>query len=219
MYGGFSDDVEPEHYRTYSCSPAKFSQGDKERKHQWQQILIEILKTPPRPLLTGNFYKPSIAAVNGPAVGEGLTISLCCDIRIASENAKFGYLYVLRGIVGNAASAMILPQIVGLSRALEMMYSGEMVDATEAEKIGLVSKVIARENLSAEADAMARTIAAKGPIALTYAKEAINKGLDLTLDQGLRLEGDLYFLLHTTSDRQEGITAFREKRPPQISGK
>ncbi|GAH53811.1 unnamed protein product, partial [marine sediment metagenome] len=101
---------------------------------------------------------------------------------------------------------------------LELILTAETITAEEAFEIGLVSKVVDRANLAAEAEVLAKTIAAKGPIALRFIKEAVNKGLDLTLDQGLRLEADLYFLLHTTADRTEGITAFLKKRPPQFKG-
>jgi len=111
-----------------------------------------------------------------------------------------------------------LSRIVGKGKALELIITAETIDAEEALKIGLVSRVTAREELAAEAETVAKTMASKGPIALRYAKEAVNKGLDLTLEQGLRLEADLYFLLHTTEDRTEGIRAFLERRPPQFKG-
>ena len=111
-----------------------------------------------------------------------------------------------------------LPRIVGKSKALELILSAETINAEEAFEIGLVNKVVAQENLASEVDALASTIAGKGPIALRYIKEAVNKGLDLTLEQGLRLEADLYFLLHTTADRTEGIKTFLQKNPPQFKG-
>ncbi len=111
-----------------------------------------------------------------------------------------------------------LPRIVGRGKALELILSAETISAEEAFEIGLVNKVIAGKNLLAEAEAMAKTIAGMAPIALKYVKEAVNKGLDLTLEQGIRLESDLYFLLHTTADRTEGITAFLQKRPPRFKG-
>jgi len=111
-----------------------------------------------------------------------------------------------------------LPRIIGRSKALELLLTAETISAEEALEIGLVSKVVPPEKLAGEVGALAENIAAKGPLALRYIKEAVNKGLDMTLEQGLRLEADLYFLLHTTEDRTGGIKAFREKRTPRFKG-
>ena len=111
-----------------------------------------------------------------------------------------------------------LPRIVGRGKALELVLTAETIGAEEALEIGLVSQVVPQQNLASEAESLARTIASKAPIALRYIKEAVNKGMDLTLEQGLRLEADLYFLLHTTADRTEGIKAFLGKRPPEFKG-
>lgn len=105
---------------------------------------------------------------------------------------------------------------MGRTKALELVLTSGTINAEEALEIGLVNKIVSPETLASEVDATAQTIATKGPVALRYVKEAVNKGLDLTLEQGLRLEADLYFLLHTTADRTEGIRAFLEKRPPQF---
>jgi enoyl-CoA hydratase/carnithine racemase len=101
---------------------------------------------------------------------------------------------------------------------MEMLFTAELIPAEEAENIGLVARVVPPASLAAEADTVARTMAGKAPLALKYLKEAVNKGVELTLDQGLRLEADLYFLLHTTDDRTEGIRAFQQKRPPSFRG-
>ena len=111
-----------------------------------------------------------------------------------------------------------LPRIVGRGKALEMILTADPIEAQEAYRIGLIHKVVHQKDLTATTEELARKMSTRGPIALRYAKEAINKGLDLTLEQGLRLEGDLYFLLQTTEDRVEGITAFREKRPAHFKG-
>jgi len=162
--------------------------------------------------------RPVIAAINGDAVGQGLELALSCDIRLASDRARFGFPQVAQGLIPCDGGTQRLPRIVGRGKALELIFTAETITAREALEIGLVSKVVDGASLAVEAEALAKTIAAKGPIALRFIKEAVNKGLDLTLEQGLRLEADLYFLLHTTADRTEGITAFLEKRPPQFKG-
>ena len=163
--------------------------------------------------------RPVIAAINGDALGQGLELALSCDIRVASHRARFGFPQVALGLIPMDGGTQRLPRLVGKGKALELILTAETINAEEAFEIGLVSKVVTGENLASEAEAVARTIASKGPIALRYAKEAINKGLDLTLEQGLRLESDLYFILQTTSDRTEGVKAFLEKRPPQFKGR
>ncbi len=162
--------------------------------------------------------RPVIAAINGDALGQGLELALSCDVRLASNRARFGFPEVGMGLIPMDGGTQRLPRIVGRGKALELVLTAETVDAEEALEIGLVSKMVAPENLASEIDAMAQTIAAKGPVALRYAKEAVNKGLDLTLEQGIRLEADLYLLLHTTTDRTEGVTAFLQKRSPQFKG-
>ena len=162
--------------------------------------------------------QPVIAAINGAALGQGLELALSCDIRLASDKAKFSLTQVAEGFIPMDGGTQRLPRIVGKGRALELILTAEIINADEALAIGLVNKVVAKEELAAEAEAMAKAMTTKGPIALRYAKEAVNKGLDLTLEQGLRLEDDLYLLLHTTGDRTEGIRAFLEKRPSQFKG-
>ncbi len=162
--------------------------------------------------------QPVIAAVNGDAIGHGLELALSCDIRLASAGARFGFPEVASGLIPMGGGTQRLPRIVGRGKALELILTADSISAEEAFRIGLVSQVVPQENLTAEVEALAQSIATKAPIALRYIKEAVNKGMDLTLEQGLRLEADLYFLLHTTADRTEGIKAFLEKRPPQFKG-
>ena len=161
---------------------------------------------------------PVVAAINGDARGEGLELALSCDIRIAAEPAQFGLTQVAQGYIPRDGGTQRLPRIVGRTRAMEMILTGQVIDAQEALRIGLVNKVLPQDRLIPEVEQLAMGIAGKAPIAARYAKEAINKGLDLTLEQGLRIEADIYFLLQTTQDRIEGITAFREKRSPQFRG-
>jgi enoyl-CoA hydratase len=163
--------------------------------------------------------KPVIAAINGDALGQGLELALGCDIRLSSDKAKFGFPEVAHGLIPSDGGTQRLPRIVGRGKALELVLTAEVITAEEALRIGLVSKIVKGTNLAAETDALAQAMAAKAPIALRFIKEAINKGLDLTLEQGLRLEADLYFLIHTTADRTEGIAAFLKKRPPKFKGK
>jgi enoyl-CoA hydratase len=162
--------------------------------------------------------KPVIAAINGDALGQGLELALGCDIRLTSDKAKFGFPQVARGLIPFDGGTQRLPRIIDRGKALELILTAETISAEEALRIGLVSKLVSGANLAAETEALAKTIAAAAPLALRYIKEAVNKGLDLTLEQGLRLEADLYFLIHTTADRTEGITAFLKKKPPKFKG-
>jgi enoyl-CoA hydratase len=162
--------------------------------------------------------RPVIAAVNGDALGQGAELALSCDIRLASQRARFGFSQVASGLIPVDGGTQRLPRIVGKGKALELILTADAISAGEALEIGLVSAVFPQEKLAAEAETLARTMASKGPVALRFAKEAVNKGLDLTLEQGLRLEADLYFLLHTTADRTEGIKSFLEKRTPEFKG-
>lgn len=162
--------------------------------------------------------QPVIAAINGDALGQGLELALSCDIRLASQQARFGLNQLARGLIPSDGGTQRLPRIVGKGKALELIFTAETISAGEAFEIGLVSKLVAGESLMTEAEALARNLAGKAPVALRFIKEAVNKGLDLNLAQGLRLEADLYFLLHTTFDRTEGITAFLQKRPPAFRG-
>jgi enoyl-CoA hydratase/carnithine racemase len=152
-------------------------------------------------------------------LGLGLEIALSCDIRITSEKARFAMTQVIEGFIPTDGGTQRLSRIIGRGKALEMLLTADAISAAEALEIGLVSKVVPADALTGEVTKLAETIASKGPIALRYLKEAVLKGMDMTLEQGLRLEADLYFLLHTTSDRMEGIKSFLEKRPPEYKGK
>ena len=162
---------------------------------------------------------PVIAAIDGDAMGQGLELALACDMRITAETAHFGLPQITRGLIPWDGGTQRLSRLVGKAKAMEMILTGETIDAKEAHRIGLVNTVVPPGEALAVGMDMAREMATKGPIALRYAKEAIHKGMDVTLEQGLRLEADLYLLIHTTRDRTEGITAFREKKTPRFEGR
>jgi enoyl-CoA hydratase/carnithine racemase len=162
---------------------------------------------------------PVLAAIHGDAIGQGLELALACDLRIASEDSRFGLTHIRTGAVPWDGGTQRLCRLVGKARAMEMILTGEVVDAREALRISLVSRTVPRGEVMTTVMGLAREMASRAPIAVRYAKETICKGMDMTLEQGLRLEADLYFLLHTTRDRTEGIQAFRNKRAPQFEGK
>ncbi len=161
---------------------------------------------------------PVIAAVSGDALGLGLELVLACDLRIATDTARFALNHIAVGIIPWDGATQRLPRIMGKAQAMEMLLTGKSIDAAEAYRVGLVSRIVPQKQLMPAATEIALAISSKAPFAVKYAKEAIYKGLDLTLEQGLRLEADLYLLLHTTEDRTEGIRAFLEKRPPRFKG-
>ena len=164
------------------------------------------------------FDCPVIAAMGGDAFGQGLELALACDLRICSQNAKFGMPQVTAGQMPWDGGTQRLSRLVGRGRALEMILLGESIEAREAYRIGLVHKVVPPAELMQVVMDMAYKMALMSPISLAYTKEAVKKGMDLTLEQGLRLEADLYYLIHTARDRAEGIKAFQEKRPPDFKG-
>lgn len=161
---------------------------------------------------------PVIAAINGDAMGEGLELALACDIRIAARTARLGLPQIISGLIPRDGGTQRLPRLVGKAKTMEMILLGESISVDEAHRVGLVNKVVTPDELSVVVADIAQGIASRAPVALRYAKEAVNKGLDLALEQGLRLEADLYLLLHTTKDRTEGIQAFRRRRQPKFRG-
>jgi len=163
--------------------------------------------------------KPVLAAVNGYALGGGCELAMACHIRIASENARFGQPEVKLGITPGYGGTQRLPRIVGKGNALHLLLTGEQIDAAEALRIGLVSKVVPADRLLAEADTMMRTILANGPLAVRLVMEAVDRGLEMTLEQGLALEADAFGLVAATEDMKEGLTAFLEKRRARFQGK
>jgi len=163
--------------------------------------------------------KPVLAAVNGFALGGGCELAMACHIRIASENARFGQPEVSLGITPGYGGTQRLPRIVGKGNALNMLLTGEHVNAADALRMGLVSKVVPLDQLMTEAEKTMRTIVAKGPVALALTMDAVDRGLETTLEEGLRIEADAFGLVASTQDMKEGLTAFLEKRPPRFTGK
>ena len=162
--------------------------------------------------------KPVIAAVNGFALGGGLELALACHIRIASDNAKLGLPEVKLGIGPGYGGTQRLPRLVGKGRALELMLTGQPVDAAEAYRIGLVNKVVPQVELIATAEGMLKQMLANGPLAIGFVIEAVNRGLDTTLEEGLVIEANHFGLIATTKDMKEGMSAFLAKRPAAFTG-
>jgi enoyl-CoA hydratase len=162
--------------------------------------------------------KPTLAALNGDALGVGLELALACDLRIAVEDAHVGLPQVTQGLMPFGGSTQRLPRVVGQAKALELILTGENIDAQEAQRIGLITTVTTAATFTTRVDELVQNLLEKGPIALRLGKEAVHKATDLTLDQGLRLEEDLYALLQTTRDRAEGVRSFLSKKKPTFVG-
>ena len=177
------------------------------RQSRWQRDLWGLFLS---------VSKPLIAAVHGYALGAGVEMALCCDIRVASDDAELGLPEVAFGMVPAAGGSQTLPRTIGPGRAMHLLLTADRISAQQAYEIGLVNRVTSRDDLYPTAEAIADKIASNGPIALRYAKEAISKGQNMTLADGLEVERNLFALLQTTEDRREGITAFLEKRKPQF---
>jgi enoyl-CoA hydratase len=166
-----------------------------------------------------NLPIPVIAAVNGYALGGGLELALACNIRIASEKAQFGAPEVKLGIIPGDGGTQRLPRLVGLGRAMELVLTGDFIDALEAHRIGLVNKVVPHEELLENVMALAKKIASRPPLAVKFAKEAVNRGQEGDTTAGYALESYLHALACTTEDKAEGVAAFLEKRKGDFKGK
>jgi enoyl-CoA hydratase len=166
-----------------------------------------------------NSSKVVIAAVNGFALGGGCELALACDIRIASENARFGFPEVKLGLMPGYGGTQLLPRLTGVGRAKYTILTGDILTAAEAFQFGLVEKVCPPERLMEETDTLAKKIAANGPFAVRTCKRAVSRGIELSLDEGLKLELEEYDRVAHSKDAEEGITAFLEKRRPSFEGK
>jgi enoyl-CoA hydratase len=163
--------------------------------------------------------KPVIAAVNGFCLGGGNEIAMGCDIIIASEKAKFGQTEINIGIIPGGGGTQRLPRLIGVCRAKELIYTGDIIRAEEADRLGLVNRVVPMDELMPAAKELAKKIAAKSAAALKLAKTAINRGMQTNLESGLKYEYELYSLSLSLEDKLEGVNAFLEKRAPKFVGR
>jgi enoyl-CoA hydratase/carnithine racemase len=169
--------------------------------------------------LVENLGKPVIAAVNGFALGGGCETAMACTIRIASETAKFGQPEVKLGLLPGGGGTQRLPRLVGKGRALQLILSGEVINAQEAYRIGLVNEVVPAADLIARAERILAQIFANAPLAVRYSLEAVNRGVEGSQPEGLALEASLFGLCAGTEDKKEGTAAFLQKRAPQFQGR
>jgi enoyl-CoA hydratase len=183
---------------------------DAERSSRSGQAVLDLIE---------NLGKPVIAAVNGFALGGGCETAMACTIRIAAEHARFGQPEVKLGIPPGAGGTQRLPRLVGKGRALQLILSGDMISAEEAYRIGLVNEIVPAADLIARAEAILTKIASNAPIAIKFALEAANKGMDTSQGEGLLLEASYFGLCAATDDKREGTSAFLEKRAPQFHGR
>ena len=181
----------------------------KEYTHRGQNVLN----------LIENLGKPVIACINGFALGGGCEIAMACTLRLASENAKLGQPEVKLGIIPGYGGTQRLPRLVGKGIAMQMVLAGEMITAQEAHRIGLVNEIMPAGELIRRAEAIAAKIVANAPLAVQYAMEAVNRGMEMTLAEGLYLEAVLFGVACATEDKSEGTRAFLEKRTPLFKGK
>lgn len=166
-----------------------------------------------------NLHVPAIAAVNGYALGGGLELALACSIRICSDKAQFSAPEVKLGIIPGDGGTQRLPRLVGLGRAMEMILTGDFIDAEEAYRIGLVNKIVPHEELMEKAMELAKKIASRPPLAVRYAKEAVNRSMEGSTISVFALESFLHALSCTTEDKKEGVSAFLEKRKGKFKGR
>ncbi len=181
-----------------------------ERSSSFSQAVLNLIE---------NLGKPVIAAINGFALGGGCETAMACTIRIAAENAKFGQPEVKLGLLPGGGGTQRLPRLVGKGRALQLILSAEIINATEAHRIGLVNEVVPAADLIPRAEAILKQIFANAPIAVKYSLEAVNKGLETSQAEGLALEASFFGLCAATEDKKEGTSAFLEKRAAQFQGR
>jgi len=171
------------------------------------------------PALMQHLSKPTIAAINGYALGVGCTMTLLCDIRLASAEARMGFLFPRMGVMAELGSTFLLPRLVGIGRACELMFTGRQYAAGELERIGLLNRVVPGDQLLGTATELAREIAQCAPLSLTLTRRALYQGLTATFEAQVRHEGYALEYLYRTRDHGEAVAAFREKRPPRFEGR
>jgi enoyl-CoA hydratase len=181
-----------------------------ERSSRFGQEVLDFIE---------NLGKPVVAAINGFALGGGCETAMACTIRIAVEHARFGQPEVKLGLLPGGGGTQRLPRLVGKGRALQLILSGGMIDSQEAYRIGLVNEVVPVQELISRAEAILKEIAANAPIAVRYALDAVNKGIEASQSEGLALEASYFGLSAGTEDKREGTSAFLEKRLPQFQGR
>ena len=181
-----------------------------EERSERRRVLANLLET---------MAKPTVAAINGFAIGTGLEIAMACTLRVAADTAKFGLPEINVGIMPGNGGTQRLPRLVGKGRAMEMILTGELIDAAEACRIGLVNQVVPLTELIDHTKQIARKLATKSALALKIAKDAINTGLDLSLAEGIRYEQKNFAILCGSEDKREGVAAFLEKRKPIFQGR
>ncbi len=178
---------------------------------------VQLAKAATRKIET--LKKPVIAAVNGFAMGGGCEIALACDIVVAARNAKFGQTEINVGLIPGAGGTQRLPRIIGLRKAKELIFTGELLDANEALELGLVNRVVDFPDLVPAVQQIAQKLKEKSPLILRFAKECVNKSIESNLQTGLALESELFSFCFSTEDQKEGVTAFLEKRQPIFKGR
>ncbi|HXN85565.1 MAG TPA: enoyl-CoA hydratase/isomerase family protein [Candidatus Binataceae bacterium] len=189
------------------AKPNKRKEVEEWRKHE--PVALDFLLEYP---------KPTIASVNGAAVGYGCDIALMCDMRVCSDQAKFGEVFIRRGLIPEAGGLVVLPRLVGLARAYELILTGDIIDATEAERIGMVNRVVPHAQLGEATMALATKLAAQAPLAQRLAKEALRVGLNLNLPHFYDYQRHGQHLMLTSKDHIEGAKSFVEKRPANFKG-
>lgn len=192
---------------------AAMSTMDAEKARQFAKLGLDVFRK------IELMEKPVIAAVNGFALGGGCELAMACDIRLASEKAKFGQPEVGLGITPGFAGTQRLSRLVGMGRAKELIFSADIIGAEEAYRIGLVNKIHSVETLLEEAQKLADTILAKGRVAVNYCKMAINRGVETDMETAMEIERNLFALCFSTEDQKEGMKAFLDKRQAQFKGK
>jgi enoyl-CoA hydratase/carnithine racemase len=189
---------------------AHASAVDAERSSRYGQDVLDLIE---------NLGKPVIAAVNGFALGGGCETAMACTIRIAVDAAKFGQPEVTLGLIPGGGGTQRLPRLVGKGRALQLILSGEMISAQEAYRIGLINEIVSSVDLITRAEAILQKIASNAPIAVRFALEAANKGVETSQSESLLLEASYFGLCAATEDKKEGTSAFLEKRAPRFHGR